>query len=192
MCISYYSYHFLCLFACLFSVRYLLFILFFVALEKNPFHLLIHMSIKWIMFGWLTIPCCNAKTLTSNMPLHFTLTLFIHCRMYPSINAFHCYLSNDFLLLVVPSFFAMSSYQLLLDYPLDLLSLFGCHSVQHLVHMLSFILAVSSVHFHCCFSVYSIMSAIFVLFMISEHGTLSCSFKSKIFLSIALCLSVVC
>ena len=32
-------------------------------------------------------------------------------------------------------------------------------------------------HLHFCFSVYSIMSIIFVLFLISEHGILSCSFR---------------
>ena len=34
--------------------------------------------------------------------------------------------------------------------------------------------------------VYSIMSIIFVLFVISEHDTLSCSFKFNIFLFMAL------
>ena len=41
-------------------------------------------------------------------------------------------------------------------------------------------------HFHFCFSVYSMISMIFVLFLISEHGILSFSFRSNIFLSIAL------
>ena len=39
---------------------------------------------------------------------------------------------------------------------------------------------------HFCFSVHSMMSIIFVLFLISEHGILSCNFRSNIFLSIAL------
>ena len=37
-----------------------------------------------------------------------------------------------------------------------------------------------------CFSVYSMISMIFVLFLISAHGILSFSFRSNIFLSIAL------
>ena len=49
-------------------------------------------------------------------------------------------------------------------------SLFGCHSVQCLVHLLSFILAVSPAHLHFCFSVYGMVSIIFVIFLISERG----------------------
>ena len=41
-------------------------------------------------------------------------------------------------------------------------------------------------HFNFCFRVYSIMSIIFVLLLISEHGIWSCSFRYNIFLSIAL------
>ena len=48
--------------------------------------------------------------------------------------------------------------------PLDLFPLLGCHSVQRLVHLLSFILAICPTHLHFCFSVYSVMSIIFVLF----------------------------
>ena len=80
----------------------------------------------------------------------------------------------------------MSSCHLLLGRPLDLFPLPGCHSVQRLVHLLSFILAVCPAHLHFCFSVYSIMSVIFVLFLISEHGNLSCSFRFNIYFSIAL------
>ena len=68
----------------------------------------------------------------------------------------------------------------------DLLPLLGCHSVQRLVHLLSFVLATCPAHLHFCFIVYSIMSIIFVLFLISEHGILSYSFRPNIFLSIAL------
>ena len=80
----------------------------------------------------------------------------------------------------------MSSCHLLRGCPLDLFPLLGCHSVQRLVHLLSFILAIWLAHFHFCFSVYSIISIIFVLFLISEHGILFCGFRSNIFLSIAL------
>ena len=75
----------------------------------------------------------------------------------------------------------MSSCRLLLGCPLDLFPLLGCHSVQHLVHQSSFILVIWPAHFHFCFSVYSMISVIFVLFLISEHGILSCSFRSNIF-----------
>ena len=80
----------------------------------------------------------------------------------------------------------MSPCHLLLGCPLDLFPLLGCHSVQRLVHLLSFILAIWPAHFCFCFSVYSMISIIFVLFLISEHGILSCSFRSNILLSIAL------
>ena len=69
--------------------------------------------------------------------------------------------------------------------PLDLFPLFGGHSVQCLVHLLSFILAICLAHFHFCFSMCSIMPIICVLLLISEHGTLSCSFKFNIFLSLS-------
>ena len=49
----------------------------------------------------------------------------------PSSNAFKYLLSNAFLLQVVPSFFVLSSFHLL-----------GSHSVQCLVHLLSFIFAI--------------------------------------------------
>ena len=48
-----------------------------------------------------------------------------------------------FLFQVVPPIFAMSSCHLLHGRPLDLFPLLGCHSVQRLVHLLSFILAIS-------------------------------------------------
>ena len=73
---------------------------------------------------------------------------------------------------MVPSFSVMSSCHLLLGRPLDLFPLLGCHSVQHLVHLLSFILAICPAHYHFCFSVYSMTSIIFVLFLTSEHGIL--------------------
>ena len=58
----------------------------------------------------------------------------------------------------IPSFLAVSSCHLLLGRPVDLFPLLGCHSVQRLVHLLSFILAHCSAHLHFPFSVYSIMS----------------------------------
>ena len=81
-----------------------------------------------------------------------------------------------FLFQVVPPF-AMPSCHLLLGCPHDLFLFLGCHSVQRLVHLSSFILAICLAHFQLCFSVYCIMSIIFVLFLISEHGTLSYSFE---------------
>ena len=45
----------------------------------------------------------------------------------------------------------MSSCHLLLGRPLDLFPLLGCHSVQRLVHLLSFILAICPAHLHFCF-----------------------------------------
>ena len=45
----------------------------------------------------------------------------------PPVNAFRCLVSRCFLLQVVPSFFAMSSWRLLLGRPLDLFPLPGCH-----------------------------------------------------------------
>ena len=61
---------------------------------------------------------------------------------------------------------SLSSRHLLLRPPppppptLDLFPLFGCHSVQRLVHLLSFILAMCPAHLHFCFSVYSMRSII--------------------------------
>ena len=103
--------------------------------------------------------------------------------------ALHQYLplsSVAFLFRAVPSFLEMSSCLLLLDRPLDLFPLFSCHCVPRLVHLLSFSLTICPVHLHFCFSVYTIMPIIFVLFLISEHGILSCSFRFNIFISIAL------
>ena len=71
--------------------------------------------------------------------------------------------SIAFLFQVVPSFLAMFSYHLLLGHPLDLFPLLGCHTVQCLVHLLSFNLAICLAPFHFCFSVYSVMSVTFVL-----------------------------
>ena len=54
---------------------------------------------------------------------------------------------------MVPSFLVMSSCHLLLGRPLDLFSLLGCHSVQHLVHLL-ILLYMSSpfpLFFQCAF-----------------------------------------
>ena len=74
----------------------------------------------------------------------------------------------------------MSSCCLLHGRPLDLFPLFDCHSVQRLVHLLSFILAICPAHLHFCFSVDSIMSLIFFSFLISEHGILSCGFRFRV------------
>ena len=55
----------------------------------------------------------------------------------------------------------MSSCCHLLGRPLDLFPLLGCHSVQRLVHLLSFILAICPARFHFCYSVHSIVSVVF-------------------------------
>ena len=73
----------------------------------------------------------------------------------------------------------MSSCHLLLGRPLDLFPLLGCHSMHRFVHLLSSSLAIWPAHFHFCFSVYSMISMIFVLFLISKHGILSFSFRSN-------------
>ena len=102
--------------------------------------------------------------------------------------ALHQYfLSVAFLFEVVASFPVMSSCRLLLGCPLDPFPLLGCHSVQCLVHLLSFILAIimsgpSPLLFLCVFYNASYPD----LFLISEHGILSCSLRPNIFLSIAL------
>ena len=117
------------------------------------------------------------------------LTKCLHLHLgfvHPLQDVFHLRLSAAFLIQVVPSFSVMSSCHLLLGRPLDLFPLLGCHSVHHLVHLLSFNLAIWPAHFHFCFSVYSMISMIFALFLISAHGILSFSFRSNIFLSIAL------
>ena len=75
---------------------------------------------------------------------------------------------------------------LLLGRPFDLFPLLGCHSVQRLVHLLSFILAVFPAHFDFCSSVYSIVSVIFVLFLICGYGIFSCSFRCRVFLHCSL------
>ena len=72
---------------------------------------------------------------------------------------------------MVPSFFAMSPCHLLLGRLLDLFPLLDCHSVQFLVYLLFFILAICLAQFHFCFSVYS-MSIFFVVSLISEHRIL--------------------
>ena len=59
-------------------------------------------------------------------------------------------------------------------------------TVQRLVHLLSFILDICPAPLHFCFSDYSVISIIFVLFLVSRHGILSCSFRFNISLSIAL------
>ena len=80
----------------------------------------------------------------------------------------------------------MSSCHLLLGRPLDLFPLLGCHAVHRLVHLLSFNLPIWPAHFHFCFSVYSMISMIFVLFLISAHGILSFLCKGLKYLKNAL------
>ena len=58
----------------------------------------------------------------------------------------------------------MSSCHLLLGRPLDLFPLLGCHSVQRLVHLLSFILAICPARLHFCFSVYYLAIMIVVVY----------------------------
>ena len=53
-------------------------------------------------------------------------------------------------------------------------------------YCLLFLILLCPAHLHFCFSVYFIMSIIFVLFLISEHGILSCSFRPNILFSVAL------
>ena len=101
-------------------------------------------------------------------------------------SVFHCLLSVAFLFQVIPSFLVKSSCHLLLGRLLDLFPFIGCHSMQRLVHLLSFILAICPTHLYFCFSVYSIMSIVFVLFLISEHGIVCWSFRPNIFLPVAL------
>ena len=79
-------------------------------------------------------------------------------------------LSVVFLFQVVPSFIAMSFCHRLFGHPFDLFPLLGCNCVQRLVHLLSLILAIRPAHLHFCLSVYSMMSVIFVLFLVSEHS----------------------
>ena len=76
----------------------------------------------------------------------------------------------------------MSSDHLLLGRPLYLCPLLRCDSVQCIMHLLSFILAICRAHLHVCISVCSVSNN-FVLFLISEHGILSYSFRFHIFLS---------
>ena len=80
---------------------------------------------------------------------------------------------------MVPSFLVVLSCHLLLGRPL-ISSSPWLPLVQRLVHLLSFILAVCPTCLHFCFSVYSIMSIIIVIFLISEHGILSCGFRPNI------------
>ena len=97
----------------------------------------------------------------------------------------HFGLSGAVLFQVVPSL-ALSSCRLLLGCPPDLFPLLDCSSVQRIVHLLSFSPALCPAHFHFCFSMSSMMSDTFVLFLISEHATFLFSFEFNIFLSIAL------
>ena len=64
-----------------------------------------------------------------------------------------CLLPVAFLFQMVPSFLVMLSCHLLLGRPLDLFPLLGCHSVQRLVHLLSFIFATCPAHLRFCFNV---------------------------------------
>ena len=81
---------------------------------------------------------------------------------------------------------AMSSCPLLLDCRIDLFLSLVTHSMQRLDQLLSFILAICLASFYFRFIVFSVMSIIFVLFLISEHSISSCIFRYNIFLSIAL------
>ena len=161
MCLQFLSFFLFC--CCCFvvcSVLYLLFFFFFF-------------SFVWLFFSLIF--------LISSSHLGFVHPL-------QDVALHQCLPSSSvaFLIQVVPSFSVMSSCHLLLGRPLDLFPLLGCHSVHRLVHLLSFNLAIWPAHFHFCFSVYSMILMTFVLFLISEHGILSFSFRSNIFLSIAL------
>ena len=61
------------------------------------------------------------------------------------------------------------------------------------VHLVCLILAICPAHLHCYFTVYSIMSIIFVLFPICEHDTLRCICRPNIlfFERFSVCLSIV-
>ena len=130
--------------------------------------------------------CCVFVVVVVVIGFFFTFTFHLGFVHPLHIYVFHCLLSVAFLFQVVPSFLAMSSCHLLLGRPLDLFPLLGCHSVQRLVHLLSFIFDICPDHLHFCFSVYYVMSIIFVLLPISLHGILSCSFRPNISFSIAL------
>ena len=95
-------------------------------------------------------------------------------------------LSVAFLFQVVPSFLVMSSFHLLLGRPLvSSLSLVVTLCSVWSTYCPSFLLRCPA-HLHFCLRVYTTTPVIFVLFLISEHGILSYSFRPSIFLSIAL------
>ena len=104
-----------------------------------------------------------------DVALNQSLPLYVCCFPVPGGSVLLCYV-------VLPS----STWSSPLSLPSP-----GYHSVHRLVYLLSFILAICPAHLHFCFSVYSQTSVTFVLFLISEHGTLSCSFKFNMFLSTA-------
>ena len=83
---------------------------------------------------------------------------------------------------LLPCFVVLACH-LLLGRPLDIFPPLDHHSVQCLIYLLPFILAVCPTHFHFCFSVCSIMSNIFVLFQISEHGVYYLVALNLIFIS---------
>ena len=88
-------------------------------------------------------------------------------------------LLSSVLLQIVAPFFTMSSYHRLHGRALFLL--LGCQPMHRLVHLLHLVLTLCSAYFQFCYRTYSIALAVYVLFMIYEHGALSCSFIFKSF-----------
>ena len=140
------------------------------------------------IYPWDTPACCwGVKQPVSKQPSP-VLLLLVSTSLLPPLSPFTFHLGfvhplQDVTLnqcLPLPSvccfpvpggsLLVMSSCHCLLGRPLDLFPLLGCHSVQRLVHLLSFILAIC---LYFCFSVYSIMPIVFVLFLISETASLA-------------------
>ena len=78
----------------------------------------------------------------ADLSLHFTRPRSVHCQDAgpPSMPSIVVCLMLSCSRLFLP-FFVMSPYHVLLRFPFDIFPLLDCHSVQRLVHLLSFILA---------------------------------------------------
>lgn len=115
------------------------------------------------------------------------LGCFILCRMKPSSRSCHFFLSCASLVHVMPLYDVMSSRHLRLGRPRRRFPILGCHSVSLFVHLLSSLLATCPAHLHFASLIFSRMSWICVLFLITSFLILSRKVMCSIFLSMALC-----
>ena len=104
---------------------------------------------------------CGVEMVVHRPQVRKTLTVLFHFspRLCPSAAGFSLPSMPSIVFCMMlfcssSSSLAMSSCHLLLGRPLDLFPLLCCHSVQRLVHLVSFFLAICPAHFHFCFNVF--------------------------------------